>query len=96
MKTDCPMQNKWFTPQVVYEAEVTKSTGEELKIYYGLTKTIFKEKHQNHKTLNNRDSMEDIQLSKYIWSLKDQNKTPHLKLSIVKKVNSRAKLNYCN
>ena len=39
--------------------------------------------------------MEDTQLSKYIWSLKDQNKTSHLKWSIVEKVNSRAILNYC-
>ena len=50
VKTDCPIQNKSLTPQVVYEAEVTKSTGDKLKIYHGLTKTTFKEKHRNHKT----------------------------------------------
>ena len=55
VKTDCPMQEKYLTPQVLYEAEVTD---EEMKIYYGLTKTTFKERHRNHKILfNNRDCM---------------------------------------
>ena len=43
VKEDCPMQNKYLTPQIVHEAEITKSTDEELKIYYGLTETTFKE-----------------------------------------------------
>ena len=59
------MQSKCLTPQVVYEAEVTDSTDEELKIYYGLTETNFKERHQKHKTsFNSRDCMEVMELSK--------------------------------
>ena len=42
------MQSKCLAPQVVYEAEVTNITDQELKIYYGLTETNFKERHQNH------------------------------------------------
>lgn len=77
------MQSKCLTPQVVYEAEVTGITDEELKIYYSLTETTFKERHQNHKTaFNNKDHMRDTELSKYVWSLKDQNKTTHIKWSI--------------
>ena len=49
VKTDCPMQSKCLAPQVVYEAEVTNIADQELKIYYGLTETIFKERHQNHR-----------------------------------------------
>ena len=65
MKTDCPMQNKCLTPQIVYEAEVTNSTDEEFKSYYGLTKTTFKESYRNHKTsFDNRDCMKDTELSK--------------------------------
>lgn len=43
------MQSKFHTPQVVQEVEVTNSTDEGLKIYYGLTETNFKERHQNRK-----------------------------------------------
>ena len=43
MKEDCPMQNKYLTSQIVHEGEITNSTNEELKIYYGLTETTFKE-----------------------------------------------------
>ena len=57
MKTDCLMQTKCLSPQVVYEAEVTNCTDEELKIYDGLTEANFKKRHQNHKTFNNRDLM---------------------------------------
>ena len=79
-----------------FKAEVTDSTDKGLEIYDGLTETTFKEKHRNHKTFNKRDHMKNIELPKYIiWSLKDQTKTPHIKWSIVKRVNSRAKLNYC-
>ena len=40
------MQSKCLTPQVVCEAEVTNSTDEELKIYYGLTEANFKERQK--------------------------------------------------
>ena len=66
---------------------VTKSNGKELKIYFDLTETTFKERHWNYKTsFNNRGRMKDTELSKYTWSLKDQSKTQ----PIVEKVNSRA------
>ena len=79
------MQSKCLTPQVVCEAEVTNSTDEELKIYYGLTEANFKERHKKHKTsFNNRDCMEVMELSKQTCSLKDQTKTPHIKWSILK------------
>lgn len=85
------MQKKFVTHQVVYEVEVTNSTDKKLKIYYGSTRAIFKERHRNHKTLfSNRDLIKDTELSKYIYS-----EIPSIKWSIVKKINSRAKLNYC-
>ena len=59
VRTDCPMQNKFLTPQVVYEADITNNTDKELKIYYGLTGTVSQERCQNHKTLNKRDHMKD-------------------------------------
>ena len=69
------MQYKCLAPQVVYEAEVTNSAKEELKICYGLTETTFTERHRDLETkFNKRYHMKDTELSKYIWSLKDQNK----------------------
>ena len=35
VKTDCPMQNKFLTPKVVYKTKVTNNTDEELQICYG-------------------------------------------------------------
>ena len=56
----------------------------------------FKERHQNYKIpFTNRGRMKGIELSKYICSLRDQNKILRIKRSIDKKVNSRTKLNYC-
>lgn len=48
VKTDCPIQNRCLTPQVVYEAEVKNSSDKELKAYYSLTKTTCKERHRNY------------------------------------------------
>ena len=96
MKTDCPMQSKFLTPQIVYEAEVTNSTDGEFKSYYGLTKTSLKKSYRNNKTsFDNRNCTKDTELSKYIWSLKNQNKLLRIKWRFAKKVNTRAKSNYC-
>ena len=39
---------------------VTNSNGEELRMYFDLAKTTFKEKHGNHKaSFNNRDRMKE-------------------------------------
>ena len=66
-----------------YETEVTNSADKELKIYYGLTEATFKGRDQNHKTsFNNRYHMKDAELSKYIWSLKDQSKTLYIKACV--------------
>ena len=39
--------------------------------------------------------MKCTELSKYIWSLKNQGRTPIVKWRIVKKVNSKVSPNYC-
>lgn len=95
VKTDCPMQNKFLTPKVVYKTKVTNNTDEELQICYGWTKTTFKERHRNHKTsFSNKDRIKDTELLKCIWLLKDQNKTSRIKLNVTEKVNDEATLNY--
>ena len=48
------MQNKCLTPLAAHEGEYTNSAEKELKIYYGLTETNFKGRHQNNKTLFKR------------------------------------------
>ena len=52
------------------------------KIYFGISETEFKSRYNNH-TMSFRNH--DIELSKYIWNLKDQNKDFDIKWSILKK-----------
>ena len=47
-KNDCPMQNKFLTPNIVYEATVTNNVDTVEKIYFGLCETSFKKRYSNH------------------------------------------------
>ena len=79
-KESCPLNNQCMTPRIVYKAEVTNDKNQEKKVYIGLTETTFKERHRNHtKSFNNKKYLKETELSKYIWSLKDDNKTPSIK-----------------
>ena len=45
------------------------------KVYFGISETEFKSRYNNHTmSFRNRTHENDTELSKYIWSLKDQNK----------------------
>ena len=48
-KTDCPLENKYFTPKIVYQAGVRNDTNNEKKLYLGVSETPFKERFRNHK-----------------------------------------------
>ena len=69
---------------------------EEYKSNYSLTEGSFKERFRNHaKSFNDRRYQNEAVLSKYIWTLKHQNKTPSIKWKIVQVVNSKVKLKFC-
>ena len=83
-----------LTKKIVYKAEVETSDGiNELstKVNFGISETEFTTKYNNHTmSFRNRTHESDSKLSKFIWSLKDQNKEFDIKWSIFKK-SSRSK-----
>ena len=88
-KSNCPLDNKCLTNKIVYKPEVETNDGiNELstKVYFGISETEFKSRYNNHTmSFRNRTHENDTELSKYIWSLKDQNKVFDIKWPIFKK-----------
>ena len=68
-KNECPLENKYFTPRVIYEAEViTWNTSR--KFYIEFSYTPFKEHYYNKKRgFRKRRYEKSIELSNFIWSL---------------------------
>ena len=61
----------------------------ETKNYIGLAATTFKVRYRNHKSSsNNPDSKQSITLSTYIWKLKNEQKNPKTKFSILRQIKS--------
>ena len=77
-------------------SNVTNNLGDEYKYYLGLAETTFKERYSNHKSsFNNENSKNSTELSKYVWSLRENNKIPSIKWKIVKIVYSKATSSFC-
>ena len=73
-KNDCPLKNNWFTPSVVYNANVITESDTIGKNYKGLTEGTFKQRYTQHKlSFRNRNCSNSTELSKHIWTLKDSN-----------------------
>ena len=80
----------------ICQADVTNNLDNECKYYPVLAKTTFKERYSNHKSsFNNENSKNSTELSKYVWSLRENNKIPSIKWKIVKIVYSKATLSFC-
>ena len=78
-KNTCPLDNKCLTPKVIYWADVTNDTDDTYKYYYylGLAETSFEDRYNNHKSsFRNNQQKTSTVLSKYVWSLINDNKTP--------------------
>ena len=87
-KDPCPLEGKCLTSNLVYKADITTQEGDHM-IYLGTSGNTFKERYTGHKTTFKHERKKNTtELSKYFWSLKDQGKTPHIKWSIAKKINS--------
>ena len=88
-KSNCPLDNKCLTNKTVYKAEVETNDGiNELstKGYFGISGTELRSRYNNHiMSFRNRTPENDTELSKYIWSLKNQNKDFDIKWSVFKK-----------
>ena len=88
-----------MTDKIVYKAEVETNDGiNELstKVNFGISETEFTSKYNNHTmSFRNRTHENDLELSKFIWSLKDQNKEFDIKWSIFKKSSRSKSCNLC-
>ena len=88
-----------LTDKIVYKAAVETNDGfNELatKVNFGISKTEFQSKYNNHTmSFRNRIHENHSKLSKFIWSLKDQNKEFGIKLSIFKKSSRSRSCNLC-
>ena len=88
-----------LTDKIVYKAEAETNDGiNELstKVNFGISETEFTTKYNNHTmSFRNRIHESDSKLSKFIWSLKDQNKEFDIKWSIFKKSSRSKSCNLC-
>ena len=81
-KDQCPLEGKCLTSNVVYQATVTTETS--THSYVGLA-TDFKERYRNHtSSFRHQNKRLETELSKHIWTLKDNNKPFNLKWKIIK------------
>ena len=86
-KHSCNCRNKEYYPLeghclrecMVYEAKV--STEDNFKLYYGTCEGEFKSRFYNH-TKSFQDRGNEMELSKYIWQLKDESKDYNIRWKI--------------
>ena len=48
IREDCPLQNQFLTPNIIYRADVYFEANKDYKFYFGVAKTTFKERFRNH------------------------------------------------
>ena len=78
----CPLQGNCVKENVVYQATVATETTTET--YVGLASN-FKERYRNHQTsFRHRSKRHETELSKYIWDLKDRQKSFHVNWRILR------------
>ena len=82
-----PLDGDCRTENVVYEYAVIRNEHKNSeKIYHGATENEFKARYPTHVlSFNNEKYNNSTELSKYIWKLKNENKTYTLKWRIMKK-----------
>ena len=83
-KDNCPLDGNCLATCIVYKATVNSDLGE--MVYFGLSEGTFKSRLANHnKSFNRVRYMNDTNLSKYIWSLKESDVNYNIKWTIAAK-----------
>ena len=95
----CPLQGNCLTENIVYQATVTTDENHD-ETYVGVTSTPFKTRLANHKqSFNQEKYKQQTELSKYVWTLKDNNSQYQITWKILKQVppytNITKKCNLC-
>ena len=69
-KPNCPLNGECLTQCLVYKA--TSSTTNNGFAYYGTSEGEFKSRYSNHtKSFRHHEYMNETELSKHVWNLKD-------------------------
>ena len=90
----CPLLNKCFTSNIVYQADITNNVDDKRRVYLGLSETPFKDRYHKHvRHFNNEIHYNRTELSKYVYDLKRNNKEPYITWTIVCKVYGTS--NFC-
>ena len=85
-KSACPLQGKCLTESIVYQATVKHVEKGTEETYVGLTEGPFKTRYFNHiSSFPNVKTKHATELSKHIWSLKEDNTRYAIVWKIMKK-----------
>ena len=75
-------KSKYGTHMVVFICKYIY-TDDDRKVYIGACETTFKERYRNHvKDIKQRKYIKSTELSKYVWSLKDEGKNPYIYMCV--------------
>ena len=73
-KDECALDRNCLQAAVIYQAKVTRTDINTHETYVGLPENDFKTRYRNHTaSFRNIASRNSTELSKYVWSLKDNN-----------------------
>ena len=82
---NCPLNGQCLTECIVYKATVSVPQ-KPTKHYYGLTEGPFKTRYNGHThSFRSDNGRRETELSKYIWRLKDENKSFKVTWSIAQR-----------
>jgi hypothetical protein len=83
---NCSCSKNAMKKDIVYKATVTTSNPNTIMNYIGMTSTTFKERLANHNyTFEHKEHSNKTELSKYIWTLKDNKKDFNINWQILKR-----------
>jgi hypothetical protein len=83
-KNTCILGGKCILEGIVYQATVKESESNKTETYIGLTADPFKARYNNHtKSFRHRTYINDSELAKYIWKLKDENRSYTISWKII-------------
>ena len=81
VKDNCPLDEKFLHKFIVYQANVV--TSNEFKEYFETTEGEFELRYNNHNVaFRHKKRVNDTELSKYLWKLKEGNADYNLQWSI--------------
>ena len=73
-KNTCPLNGNWLHSSVIYQATVKSNDNNTSETYIGLTENAFKTRYRSPTaSIRHTKHRNSLELSKHVWSLKDNN-----------------------